>query len=304
MAHGRPNEFRAAGYEIHDKHGDRWGVIDLARAIKRDNKKGIDAAVIITAEREGYGKSMLAQILATLIAALLGMKFEWRENTVYYDWYKFVQLYDVQGDDWNVIIVDEAWEMLFNRLGMKAAQILVVQAMGTGRHKKHDLIICGPNMLWFDQVLKGHKAAYWCHITFVDEDGGVPVAEIRIHRKCHTPPYPTPYMRWDCNGHPTLKQTLDPAFVQDYRADKRIAAADYLKVRGKTLKQRMEIGRKPTVKLVLEIRAKVGRDRATVRELQLLGYRIDHKTVGRWWGKYGASHTETQTPAGKLLAEA
>jgi len=294
MAHGKPNEFRAAGYEIHDRHEFNWSIVDLARAVKKDNRKGVDAVLIITAEREGYGKSMLAQIIATLIASLMGIKFQWRSHTVYYDWYAFVQLYDIQGNEWDIIIVDEAWEMLFNRLGMKAAQILVVQSLGTGRHKKHDLIICGPNMLWFDKVLKGHKAAYWVHITFIiEEDGGVPVAEVRIHKKCHTPPYPTPYMRWDCYGHPQLRQNLTPEFIQTYKDDKRMAAADFLHVRGKTLKQRMEKGRKPSHKLVIETRAKVGSDYGTAVQLQMLGFKITDKTVRSWWNQHKSSHVES-----------
>lgn len=221
-------------YRVKDAISSDFDFDDYIDIVVEDAHRKFDNITLVTASREGLGKSLLWQSLAQGIAKRhhdagdpVEWPWDWRRNTVFYDWDHFGPLYNSDAH-YLPISVDEALEFLFSRNSPTAAQKRMVQDLVIGRFMEKHAGICGGSLLWFDTIVRAHKAHNWIHLVITDAGRVDEVRWAYILRR-HFQDWPSRKVQWDAYGYVEYETPVPPWFIPRYERVKLDALRDYRK---------------------------------------------------------------------------
>ena len=221
-------------YRVKDVISSEYEFEDyVAHAVEEAHRK-FDNVTLVTASREGLGKSLLLQALQQKIAKRhhdagdpVAWPWDWKRNTVFYDWDHFAPLYQ-DPSPYLGVGVDEGFEFLLSRNAPAAAQKRMVQDLVLGRFMKKHVLICGGNLLWFDSIVRAHKAHWWIHLVVYEEENLPWVRYAYILRR-HFQDWPSRKVQWDALGYLEYPEPVPSWFAVKYDDQKLLALRDFRK---------------------------------------------------------------------------
>src|SRR6266540_974957 len=152
---------------------DNLTVSGLVRFITREVMENNNDAVISVVGYEGFGKSLLARILAKGFADLSGNTFsvspvdpDGEGGNIQYPGQGFTSTegglrYLARGSPF---ISDEAIASLFSRNSMRNEQMALVQFLAMMRQRGLISLFISPDRRWNDIFVRGHRSLYMFHV--------------------------------------------------------------------------------------------------------------------------------------------
>ena len=161
--------FRLVGQR--KSYGEHEYLLKFCRAIARDVRNDYDCVVVITGEREGIGKSMLA----LQCSMILDKRFRLDRNVVYDPNLEAVTEKLTGLPKYTPIVFDEAVKVLFNREWYSKSNIFLNKYYKVSRKFNQISFMVIPDISDVDKKFLQTKVMWWLHVI----DRGLAVVRMR-----------------------------------------------------------------------------------------------------------------------------